>query len=209
MAEASRATVLVLASTYPRWADDTEPGFVHELCRRLASDFNVIVLCPHAPGALEREVMDSVEINRYRYAPSRWERLVNDGGIVTNLRLHRWMALLVPSFVLMQAWHSWRLSRSRQIDIIHAHWLVPQGLIAALLSMLPGRATRYVVTSHGADLYALRGKALDAVKRFVVRHSQSTSVVSSAMKQKLQQVGAEPSKVSVLPMGVDLGSRFT
>jgi hypothetical protein len=30
--------------------------------------------------------MDGVEILRYRYAPAQLETLVNDGGIVTNLK---------------------------------------------------------------------------------------------------------------------------
>ena len=32
---AVRHRLLVLASTYPRWSGDHEPGFVHELNRRL------------------------------------------------------------------------------------------------------------------------------------------------------------------------------
>lgn len=206
--ESSRLTLLVLASTYPRWTGDPEPGFVHELCRRLTSRFHVIALCPHAPGAQEREFMDGVEVIRYRYAPARWERLVNDGGIVTNLKRHRWMLALVPSFVLIQAWCAWRLIRRRRIALIHAHWLVPQGLIAALLRTSSRDGPRFVVTSHGADLYALRGKLLDAIKRFVVHRASAVSVVSSAMLTRLELIGAQVSKVRVLPMGVDLTHRF-
>jgi len=51
MRESRRPTLLVLASTYPRWRNDPEPGFVHELCRRLTQRFDVIALVPDAPGA--------------------------------------------------------------------------------------------------------------------------------------------------------------
>lgn len=44
-----------MASTYPRWLGDHEPGFVHELCSRLRHDFEVRVLTPHHEGALLRE----------------------------------------------------------------------------------------------------------------------------------------------------------
>lgn len=207
--EVPRPTLLVLASTYPRWVGDTEPGFVHELCRRLAANFHVIALCPHAPGALEHESMEGVEVIRYRYAPTRWERLVNDGGIVTNLKRHRWTFALVPGFILMQMWVAWRLIRQREVAMIHAHWLIPQGLIAALLQRCVRRAPPYVVTSHGADLYALRGQTLDALKRFTIRHASGVSVVSSAMVANLVDINADTSKLRVLPMGVDLAGRFT
>ena len=82
--------LLVLASTYPRWAGDPEPSFVHELARRMGTEFRVIVVCPHAMGAKQKELLDGVEVVRYRYAPERWETLVNDGGIVANLKARRW-----------------------------------------------------------------------------------------------------------------------
>ena len=201
--------LLVLASTYPRWPADPEPGFVHELSRRLTERYRVIVLCPHAPGAKPRETMDGVEVVRYRYAPECWETLVNDGGIVTNLKRARWKLLLVPGFVLGQAWVAWRLMRRERVDVIHAHWLIPQGLIVALLQWLPGRRVPYVVTSHGADLYALKGRLLDGIKRFVARRAAAATVVSSAMRERLAALGVPAAHIHVLPMGVDLSERFT
>lgn len=204
-----KPTALVLASTYPRWMGDHEPGFVHELARRLTGRLRVLALSPHAPGARSWELMHGVEVTRYRYAPEVWETLVSGGGIIANLRLARWKLLLVPTFVLAQAWTAWRLIRRERIDVIHAHWLIPQGLIAALLQSLPGRKVPFVVTSHGADLYALRGGLLAAVKRFVVRRAAKATVVSSAMREHLRVMGVDVAKVSVLSMGVDLGERFS
>lgn len=203
-----RRRLLVLASTYPRWPGDPEPGFVHELARRLTDRFDVTVLCPHAPGAATRETMDGVDVVRYRYAPQAWETLVNDGGIVTNLRRAKWRYLLVPGFLLAQAWQAWRLVRRQRIDVIHAHWLVSQGLIAALLQWLPGRKVPFLVTSHGADLYALQGPWLDRLKVFVARRAAAVTVVSTAMRERMVALGVPSAKVSVQPMGVDLTDRF-
>lgn len=203
-----KPTVLVLASTYPRWAGDPEPAFVHELARRLTHRFRVIVLCPHASGAPLAEVMDGVQVRRYRYAPAALETLVNDGGIVTNLKRARWKWLLVPGFVLAQAWQMWRLCRHERVDVVHAHWLIPQGLLAAAQNCLPGRAIPYVVTSHGADLYALRHPMLQALKRWVIARAQAVTVVSNAMKQLVASLPAHTGHVTVLPMGVDMRDRF-
>lgn len=205
----ARPRLLVLTSTYPRWPDDPEPGFVHELAMRLANRFRVIVLGPHAPGAKRRERMDGVEVERFRYAPEWMETLVNDGGIVTNLKRAKWKLLLVPAFVLAQAWGAWRLIRRERIDVVHAHWLIPQGLIAAFLQFLPGRKVPFVVTSHGADLFALRARVLDALKRLVVARAASATVVSGAMLEQFHAIGADTAKASVLSMGVDLVHRFS
>lgn len=204
-----RPTLVVLASTYPRWSGDHEPGFVHELAKRLVDHFRVVAVVPGAPGALARETLDGVEVIRYRYAPRCFETLVNDGGIVTNLRRHHWKVLLVPTFVLAQAWHMWRLLRTRQVDVIHSHWLLPQGLIVALLCKLSRHSPPFLVTSHGADLFALRGKTMNALKRLVVRKASAVTVVSEAMRVELARIGADVGGVDVQPMGVDLVKRFT
>ncbi|SDX87481.1 Glycosyltransferase involved in cell wall bisynthesis [Delftia lacustris] len=152
--------------------------------------------------------MDGVEVIRYRYAPERLQTLVTNGGIVTNLRNHRWKLLLVPGFILMQAWQAWQLCRKHKIASVHAHWLIPQGLIAAMLQRLPGSKPTFVVTSHGADLYALRSRPLQAIKRMVLRQAHSCTVVSSAMRAAVEQLGGDTGKVSVVPMGVDMAERF-
>lgn len=204
----ARPSLLVITSTYPRWQGDPEPGFVHELSKRLAADFRVTVLCPHSPGALDTEVLDGVEVIRYHYAPVRWETLVNDGGIIANLRKSKWKILLLPTFVMTQAWNVWLLVRKQQTSIIHAHWLIPQGLIAVLISYLVSRSPPFVVTSHGADLYTLRGRVLNWLRRFVIRKAACATVVSTAMKDALEVMGADIRKIHVQSMGVDLSGRF-
>lgn len=202
MTEARLPALLVLASTYPRWEGDPEPVFVHELARRLTDRFRVVVLCPHADGAAPVETMDGVEVIRYRYAPAALETLVNNGGIVTNLRNKPWKLFLVPGFVLMQAWYALRLCRQRGIDLVHAHWLIPQGLIATLLGK------PFLVTSHGADLYALRSRPFRALKRFVLRKARATTVVSSAMRDAVGELDVDVAQVAVVPMGVEMARLF-
>jgi glycosyltransferase involved in cell wall biosynthesis len=200
MSDASRPRLIVLASTYPRWPDDHEPSFVHELARRMVDRFEVVAIVPHAKGARRREVLDGVLVDRFRYAPAAMETLVNDGGIVTNLQRAAWKWLLVPGFIAMQWWAARRVARNAAA--VHAHWIVPQGLIARLL----GRP--YLVTSHGADLFALRGRGAMALKRVALAKAARLTVVSEAMVEPAMVLsGATP--VAIQPMGVDMRGRFT
>lgn len=201
-------TLLVMASTYPRWEGDPEPGFVHELAKRLIGHFNVVVLGPHAPGARLREDFGGVEVIRYRYAPEVLETLVNDGGIVANLRRHPWKLLLVPGFLVSMAWSTFRLLQQRNIAVVHAHWLIPQGFVAAFIKTIASRSPPFVVTSHGADLFALRAWPFPAIKRFVSRRAAATTVVSEGMRDEFEALGLSIDNVMVEPMGVDLQQRF-
>jgi glycosyltransferase involved in cell wall biosynthesis len=199
-----KPALLVLASTYPRYLSDPEPGFVHELCRRLTSDFDVIALVPDAPDADPSGLLDGVEVIRYRYAPRNWQTLVNMGGIATNLTRSPWKWLLVPGFVIAPYLVARRVRRRRRIDLIHAHWLVPQGLVALALS----RKTPYLVTSHGGDLFGLRGRIANALKRRVAARARAMTVVSFAMRDEANACGIKSSRMDVIPMGVDLRERF-
>ena len=203
-----RPKLLVLASTYPRWEGDHEPGFVHELARRLTNDFEVLVLCPHAPGAATDEWINGVRVHRFRYAPEAMETLVNDGGIVTNLSHKRWKWLLVPVFGFALAWSTWRALVSWHPRVVHAHWLLPQGAIVTVVRRLVLNAPSFLVTSHGADLFALRGRILNVVKRWIANDAGCTTVVSAAMRAELVALGVPESRVLIEPMGVDLSQRF-
>jgi glycosyltransferase involved in cell wall biosynthesis len=203
-----RKKLLVLTSTFPRWQDDNEPPFVFELCRRLDANFEVWVLAPHAPGARTRETLDGVRVVRYRYFFEWGESLAYHGGILANLRGNRLRYLLIPLFLLFQMAALWRLLAREKFDIVHAHWLIPQGLVAVGARSLLCRLPALLCTAHGSDLHGLRGAPFLALKRMVMRRSDNVSMVSLAMREYAVALGAEPEKISIISMGVDTATTF-
>jgi glycosyltransferase involved in cell wall biosynthesis len=201
---ADRPRLLVLTSTYPRWAGDPEPGFVHELARRLTDRFDVRVIGPHAPGAAAVEILDGVDVRRYRYAPIGWETLVNDGGMLANVRRSPWKWLLVPGFLLGQYLAVRKASRTFRPQVVHAHWMLPQGLVAAAAV----RDVPWIVTSHGADLFGLQGRWFARLRGWVTGRASMVTLVSEAMRGRLQ-AELPGAKAAVMPMGVDTQLRFT
>ncbi len=209
MTQADKPRLLVLSSTFPRWPDDPEPGFVFELARRLTNRFDVTVLAPHAPGSQTRETLDRVRVIRFRYAPEAWERLAtHGGGILDRLKTHPLNHLLVPPFLLGELVALTRLLRQERFAVIHAHWLIPQGLLAVLALWLTLRRVPLVCTSHGGDLYGLRGFTLRRIMRGVMGRAASVTVVSNVMRKHVLAMGVESAKVSIIPMGVDLKQQF-
>lgn len=201
--------ILVLTSTYPRWQDDTEPAFVRHLCLQLARAYRPIVLAPHYPGASRHEVLDGIEVYRFRYFLPFAQRLAYDGGIMTNLERHPARLLLVPFFLLSQFYWILRLCRARQIRLIHAHWLIPQGLLAVLARTLGCRRAKILCTAHGGDLWSMQGGLMNRLKGYVLRRIDHLTVVSRAMRDHLRATGRLPAHTSVQPMGVDLTGTFT
>ncbi len=202
--------ILVVTSTFSRWENDTGPRFVDNLSRRLARDNTVHVLAPHAPGAKTHELMGPLQVWRFRYCIERWESLAYDGGILPNLKENKLRLLLVPLFLLTQFFAVVKLLRRHNYDVIHAHWIIPQGLVAVIARGFVSSSPPLIVTSHGGDLFALKGALLGRLKRWVTGAATQLTVVSSAMKNRVVKTGLKAEQdISVIPMGVDAHTTFT
>ena len=209
----NRPRLLVLASTFPRWEGDTEPRFVETLCYELADSFDVVVLVPHCKGALQRETLTSkgrsIEVRRFRYCPAALETLAYNGGMLFRVRRNPLLLFVLPLFLLAQALAAIRLHREYEFDAVHAHWIVPQGFVAAILSTLTRRFPPVLITSHGGDLYALRGPVFERLKRWILTRADAVTVVSRAMRDYCEERSLAPGKIVVQSMGVDLEGIFT
>lgn len=204
----TRKRLLVLTTTFPRWKGDKEPPFVFELCRRLTDRFDIFVLAPHTKGALTHEVMDGIEVIRFRYSPAKWERLAYSGGVLSNLKLNPLCYCLLPTFFLSQLISLCAILKRQKIDAIHAHWLLPQGLSAAVTGLLIKRMPPVLCTSHGGDILGLNAFGLPRLKRWALNQIQFLTVVSHALVGPSEKLGARLPNVAVIPMGIDTKNIF-
>jgi colanic acid/amylovoran biosynthesis glycosyltransferase len=190
--------VLVLATTFPAQPGDGTPEFVLTLSTALAREgATVTVLVPRVRGAAKQQDFEGVRVRRFAYFPRCWEDLADD-AIMPRLRElpHRWLQVLP----LLVAFHfaALRTVRRERPDVVHAHWIVPAGVVARMLQVLAG--TPYIVTAHGADAYTLRSAPALRLKRSIMRGACATMPVSEAIGAALAQLGTVSPAV---PMGVD------
>lgn len=193
--------LLVLTSTFPRWKNDPNPTFVHELSKRLTNCFNVFVLSPYSKGSKIYEESFDMRIHRFRYWLDR-DSILTNGAILPNLKKNKGLYLQIPFFVLSELLSLIKICRQEKIDVIQAHWIIPQGLIAVLYKKLFNKKVKIIITSHGADAFALQ--RLGFLKRWIINQANSLTVVSHEIKSKLQELNINPGiPINVIPMGVD------
>lgn len=190
----------MLASTFPATADDGTPAFVRDLAGYQAEEFDTLVLVPRVRGAARRERYGRVTVQRFRYFPGRWEDLA-DGAILENLRRHPARWLQVAPFFAAQAWALRRAVRAHRPDVLHAHWLLPQGLAV----LVAAKGVPALMTAHGGDIYALTDRLTLWAKRRVLRRAGAVTAMNGDMADRLVRLGTAPDKVQVLPMGADVG----
>ena len=185
--------VLVTASTFPRWEQDTEPRFILDYCIGLSKYYDVTVLVPAAIGAADEEVLEGIHVIRYHYFPIHaWETLCYPGAIVPRIKEKKSRAFLVPFLLLSQFLHLRRYEK--KFDFVHAHWLIPQGIVNAFCKK------PYLVTGHGGDVGELNKSIFYWLKKRCLKKASGITVVSRHLQDILKEkYGC--TNTEIIPMG--------
>ena len=202
----NKYNVLVLASTYPRWKDDATPKFVESLCRGLAEQgMKITVLAPHFEGARKSEVLNGINVYRFKYAPEKYETLAYQGGLLNNVKKNTLSKLLLLLFLISETFHAIRLVYKFKINFIHAHWIAPQGLVAiAVKKSLFWKNLSVLVTAQGGDIYGIKYASYDYFKNWVCKNSDGATAVSKAVAAHMESA----KNLYVRSMGVDATYQF-
>jgi len=196
--------ILVIASTFPRWKNDSSPRFVYELSERLAANYEIIVLAPHYFKAAKKEKMGRLDVRRFAYfKPESMQKLCYGGGIIPNMKNSILAKIQMPLLILSEFFASSRIVKKERIDMIHAHWILPQGFVGVFLKKL--FKMQLLTTVHGSDLFPLKNILYKILQNFVLKNSDRITVNSEATRNELvRRFPAYSSKVKIIPMGVDI-----
>lgn len=199
--------VLMIATSYPKYPGDATAPFIAEIAAGVvAHGVAVRLILPHHRQFNHPPVERGVALSTYRYAPHRalavWgyaESLHADVG----LRLRTLLALpfgVGASFFALL----WAVLRERP-DIIHAHWLLPNGLPALLVAELC--RIPLVISMHGSDVsMAERTPVFRWLARRIFAAASAATACSGDLHRRALVLGADPATTHVLPYGVTVES---
>ena len=92
--------------------------------------------------------------------------------------------------------------RRSSFDLIHAHWVLPNGTPAALVARL--RGLPLVISLHGSDVYlAERAAPLSLVAAATFRAAGAVTACSGDLRDRALRLGARAADLAVAPYGVD------
>jgi glycosyltransferase involved in cell wall biosynthesis len=203
--------VLMLTSTLPRFAGDMQANFVCEQAEAWLGarpDDEITILAPGDAKGLPSERRGRLAIERFRYfVPSRLQRLAYP-AILPNITNTPLLALQLPGFLLAQYRAACRLIAKRKIQLVYAHWVMPQGLVAWLLWRRFG--VPFILQNHSSDLAVFDrlgrvGRKLaatllrDCVRFFCVNTAQldyARSLLPPGVRAEFD------ARASCLPMGI-------
>lgn len=199
-------TIVMVLTSYPRFPGDTYGTFMEPIAHSLAArGHEVHLVLPWHPQLQRPAVEAGVHFHPFRYAPlGRLHVFGYAAALREDVRL-RLAAWATAPLALLSGWRmAERVIERTKASVVHGHWVVPGGVIAAAAS----RGLPLVVSLHGSDVYvAERYRAAGASARAVFRRAGWVTACSDDLRQRAIRLGASPDRIETVPYGVD-GERF-
>jgi glycosyltransferase involved in cell wall biosynthesis len=148
----STLKILFITSGFPRNSDDHVARFILDFAAALSKKgYTIIILAPLDENIPLFEQWDGLKIFRFPYFyPKKYMKFAYGNGILYNLRRSYLAIFQIPFFFFSEFLYGLKIARTEKIDVIHAHWLIPQGLVLFFIKIfIP---IKKVVSVHGSDL---------------------------------------------------------
>lgn len=198
--------VVMVTSSYPRFPGDSVGTFLEPIAKSVASlGHEVHVVAPWHPLVRRAPEEDGVRFHFYRYAPVESLYVFGYASAMrddVSLRSTAWMAAPIA---LAAGWReARRVARRQRATVMHAHWVVPGGITAALAAPdLP-----LVISLHGSDVYLAETLApARYAARMAFRRAGFVTACSDDLAGRAVALGADAARLETVPYGVDV-NRF-
>jgi glycosyltransferase involved in cell wall biosynthesis len=174
-----------------------------EFCQGLSRAGHHVVIAAPFDLDIEDQPFNHPEIHRFRYVwPDNLHIMGHGRSLTADFKLRPLSYLLLPFYLLSAFITLDRITRQQKSDLIHVHWLLPNGLVAAWVSAL--RRVPFVISLHGSDVYLAKSNALfKSIARYILRRASGVTACSPELLEFAIDMRA-PEKAILLPYGVDV-----
>jgi glycosyltransferase involved in cell wall biosynthesis len=198
----ARDAVVMVTTSYPRFPGDAIGTFMEPIARGVAArGHDVHMVAPWHPRWRRAEVEDGVRFHLFRYAPLPSLNVFGYAAALradVNLRLAA--VAVTPIAVAAGALCTRRVVRETAASVLHAHWVIPGGVMATLA----GDACPLVISLHGSDVFvAERHRVARMAARWAFGRAAWVTACSDDLRTRALALGAAPDRITVVPYGVD------
>jgi phosphatidyl-myo-inositol dimannoside synthase len=165
----------------------------------VAGGDRVVVLTPHAPGVAAAWEEGGVEVRSFRYAPQSLELLGYSRSLSSDERVRAGAALVAPLYLWGARRAITRALAGGRFDLLHAHWIVPNGLPAAPFH----RRLPVAIGLHGSDVFMAEKAAIRGWARRSLARCRLLTGCSPELVDRVCALGFDPAASRVIPYGVD------
>jgi glycosyltransferase involved in cell wall biosynthesis len=194
--------VCILTSTYPRFPGDGVGRFMQSIAEALAQlGHTVHVVAPYHPATRPQQGPIYIHYFRYSYL-DRFTIMGYGQALYNDQSLRKLSYVLAPSFFISGLISLIKLHKKHRFDIIHAHWVIPNGPIATTFSLITN--TPMIITLHGSDIFvSLKKGFLGFITKICFKYASFITVCSQHLYESALSLGAIPEQLRLIVWGAD------
>ena len=199
--------ICIVTHSYPRFKGDWSSNFIESLALAyVRNGADVTVLVPFSERYHRTpEDMGGVKIVTYQYMPFDSLHTFGYGhSMKQDLKMNFGDMLLTPFIIMMGAIKLSALLKEENFDLIHAHWAIPNTLIAMLARYFTRSRARIFTAFPGSDVSVITllgwfGRILAKL----IATSDYLSCDGSDLRDDLVKAGLEENTIDLVIYGVD------
>jgi glycosyltransferase involved in cell wall biosynthesis len=194
--------ITVITSSFTRFRGDGIAPFVKSICDNLSSlGHEIQVVAPYDPD-IQPMNYGEVKVTRFKYIfLDRFHQMGHSKSIKKDVKIKIQSILLLPLYLISAVISLMKVSMRKKTDIIYAHWILPSGLVAAIVSRIIN--IPFMVSLHGTDVYiSTRYQILTRVAKWVLKKAKIVTVPSTSLYSAAKKFGLHDN-VYLIPWGTD------
>ena len=197
--------ICVFTHNFPRFEYDTQVPFIESLARGYVNKgHKVFVLAPWTRGIKERNKDYLLKVSYFKYIYPKFFHLLGYSNTLERGSKLKWFVYpLFPFYFIFASINLFRSIKCERIDVVNAHFLIPNGLIAVIVGKILKKPV--FISSHGTDIYlGIKNRYIKKISLFVSRHSRAIIVPSPDFTKQLTLISKDiEGKIKMIPHGVD------
>ena len=202
MTDQAPCTVVMATTSYPRFPGDGVGSFIEPIAHGVAArGHDVHIVAPWHPAIRRPATEGQVHFHFFRYAPhSRLNVFGYAHGLKADVSLRPSAYLVTP--LALAAWRRTlrQVARRHNASVIHAHWVVPGGFLAAVSQL----RQPLIISLHGSDVFVAEANpAARAAARYAFSRADWITACSEDLRRRAVALGANQERTTVVPYGVD------
>lgn len=181
--------ICILTHTFPRYKNDFAAPFMDGVAEGIRAAGNeVFVLTPFTFGFRRKKSDQKYKIITYKYIyPLSLHKLGYSQTLDNDMELKVIMLLLSPFMYFFGILALIRLIKKEKIDVVNAHWILPNGFIAGVAKIFTG--VKVVSTLPGSDVYmAQKNYLFSLMARFATYMSDRVTSNSPQLLDDLVKI---------------------
>jgi glycosyltransferase involved in cell wall biosynthesis len=194
--------ITVLASSYPRYHGDGVAPFVKSISESLSDKgHHVEVVAPY-DIKVAQDPDAKIKVHRFKYIwPKKYHIMGHARSLQADIQLRPLVPFLLPLFIFFSIHKLLRVTKRINADVIHAHWVLPNGLSAAIVAKILNKPL--VISLHGSDIFMADKNAIyRAVARWVFSQSAHVTACSRELFDRAKNINPNIN-VTLLAWGAD------